>query len=758
MSTGDARVAATIRGVVQGVGFRPFVHRLAQRWQLSGWVRNRAGVVELEAQGPLAQLQGMLLELSSSPPVGARIAQLETSWLPTAQDSGFSIRASQPEPAPGERALSLTPDRATCQLCQQEHDTPGDPRHDYPFIACSDCGPRFSQIWALPYDRNHTALAGFEPCTACWGDYHDPDGRRFHAENVACAACGPRLRFWAQGEATEQRVIERVIEALRRGQIGAIKGVGGYHLVCDAEDARAVTELRARKGRDQKPFAVLVASAEAATRWCELSSCERRVLAGSERPIVLLRRRLGAPPLASVAADSHLLGVMLPYTALHTTLARRFGGPLVLTSGNRSREPMATTEAEAMTHLGEIADFFVHHDRPIAMRVDDSVVRVVEGEALIVRAGRGLAPMSFELDRPVRRPLIALGGELKSSFSVAAGHTVTLSHHIGDLGDVDTESALEHAIEHCQRLLGCAPERIAHDLHPDFGSTHLAASMARRVGCPTVAVQHHHAHFAACLLEARHSGPAVGVIFDGLGLGVDGALWGGEVLVGDAGHVQRFAHLRYVRAPGGDRAAEQPWRMALAHLVDAGESTDCLRRFASQSELVLVRRLCERGLASPWTSSVGRLFDAVAAILGLAGENGFEARAAALVEAHADRAQVADGYTIGLLRRSDGIELDTRPLVRAICGDRARGVPIEIMAAKFHRGLCDTVTSVARLARAELGLSTVALSGGVFMNGLLLAQCSQALAREGFVVLWPRRAPPNDGGLALGQFAVAATA
>ncbi len=747
------RVVITLRGVVQGVGFRPFVHRLASDLALAGDVRNAGGEVVVAVEGTLASVERFTAEVETLAPPGAVILEKITDRAAPTGARGFQIEPSEAHSTTG----FVGPDRATCDACLGEHDAPGDRRHGYAFIACPACGPRLTAVRSLPYERSRTTWAGFPPCETCTSEQSDPSDRRFHAENVSCPACGPRLRFvGASEDVVSEAALELAVRALLEGRVGAIKGLGGYQLACDATNDRAVHRLRTRKLRDAKPFALLVRDLEVARGLCEVGAEEARLLASAARPIVLLRRRAGrdAAVVSAVAVGSPEHGVMLPSTALHHALASRVGRPLVLTSGNTAGEPMATTETEARMKLGEIADFFLHHDRPIALRLDDSVVRVADGAPLVLRRARGLAPLPFVLPRPMRAPALAVGAELKGAFAFAVGTHVVLGHHLGDLDRVSVESEMVHAAAHYEALLAVRPALVLSDLHPDFTSTHFAAARARE-GARVEAIQHHHAHFAGCLLESRHDAPALGVGVDGLGLGPDGARWGGEFLLGDARSSSRYAHLRYVRVPGGDRAAREGWRMAAAHLSDAGEPLDLVGTDVGAARLSTLLQAASRGVGAPWTSSVGRLFDAVACIAGIRAVSTFEAQAAMELEWAATHDEV-EPYPFDLVVGAANVRaIDTRPLVRAVAADVRNGTSVGTISGRFHAALAAVVLAVARLARLEHRIDAVALSGGAFANVRLLESCARKLRTDGFTVCKHRDVPPNDGGIAFGQIAVA---
>jgi hydrogenase maturation protein HypF len=756
-STDMERRTITVSGTVQGVGYRPFVYGLAARMGLAGFVRNRACGVEIEAEGPADALDAFVAALARQAPPLARIDQIHSAALPPRGASRFRINASG---APSEAVVFMPPDVATCEECLRELFDPADRRYRYPFLNCSDCGPRLTLVNGTPYDRERTAMAAFPMCDTCRNEYEDPTNRRFHAEPLACAACGPRLVFRdpTGREAGDGNPLASAIAALHSGWIVAVKGLGGYHLACNAMSEAAVARLRRRKHRDEKPFAVMVADLAAAERLCPITPHERALLESPRRPIVILRRRIETAVADAVAPRNPFLGVMLAYSPLHHLLLHDFAGALVMTSGNRSDEPMAHDDADVFARLGGIADFFLGHDRAIEIRCDDSVTRSVGGAELLLRRSRGYTPEPIALPVPCARPILATGGQWKAVFALGTGHYAIASHHLGDLDDYGTYAAYADAIERYERLFSVRPEVIVHDLHPDYASTRYALERAARDGLERIGVQHHHAHVVSCLAENGVVGPAIGVAFDGTGYGADGTIWGGEFLLVDGTRMRRAAHLRRVPLPGGERAIREPWRAALAQLADASESFELLASFASPAEIALVARMLERRVNAPMASSAGRLFDAVAAIAGVRGRVSYEGQAAIELEWLASATTAEGAYPFAI--SSDGpeslLEIDTRPLVRAVVRDVGRGAPAADVARRFHAAIVDMVVETCRRLRAQSDLATVALTGGVFMNAHLAAVVPERLEREGFRVHRHRRVPPNDGGLCLGQLAVAA--
>jgi hydrogenase maturation protein HypF len=737
------RVRARVDGTVQGVGFRPYVHRLAAQLGLDGWVLNDNRGVVCEVEGDPLAVEAFAERLPREAPPLAVVEAVALEDAEADGAPGFRILAS---PLGADPDAPVAPDAATCEACLAELLDPADRRHRYPFINCTDCGPRFTIVRGVPYDRAQTTMAGFAMCNECRAEYDDPAGRRFHAQANACPECGPSLSV----------ALEEAVGALRRGLVVAVKGLGGYHLACRACDEGAVTALRSRKHRDDKPFALMAADLDAARALVELTADEERLLAGRERPIVIARRLGDAPVAEAVAPGSPDLGVMLPYTPLHHLLCAGVGEPLVMTSGNLTDEPIAYEDAEAARRLDGIADLFVAHDRPIRMRTDDSVVRSLGeggGPPLILRRSRGYVPAAVALpvDAP---PLLACGAELKSAFCLARGRRAWTGHHIGDLRNWETLRSFRDGIEHFQRLFAVEPEVVAHDLHPEYLSTKYALA---REGVRAVGVQHHHAHLAAVLAEHGELGPAVGAIYDGTGHGGDGTVWGGELLVGGLGGFERAAHLHPVRLPGGERAIEEPWRMACSW-VTALHGSDAppppsLAGAVAPERWAQVAQLCRTGLASPVTTSMGRLFDAVAALCGVRAEVGYEGQAAVELEALA--AAHDDGSSAYPLALEGGV-LDARPTVAAVLADLDAGADPGAVAARFHAAVAaGTADACAQVAGAR-GLDTAVVSGGVFQNRLLLRRTTAALEAQGLRVLRAERLPPNDGGIAYGQAAVAA--
>ncbi|MGH2854710.1 MAG: carbamoyltransferase HypF [Solirubrobacteraceae bacterium] len=751
-----------IRGVVQGVGFRPFVFRTAERHALGGWIRNDCGGVVLEVQGRPGALEEFIVEVRTRAPALARIESV--ALLEQRHEErllrGFEIHSSERR---GARASTLvSPDTCVCEECLRELLDPADRRYRYPYINCTKCGPRYSIVRGVPYDRAMTTMAAWPMCERCEREYHDARDRRFHAQPTACWECGPRVALTYPGSRPGgSDPIEQTAELLREGAIVAVKGLGGYHLMVDARNEEAVARLRRRKRREEKPFAVMSPTLEAVRGYALVGAHEARLLSSQQRPIVLVRKRTngaGEKLAAGIAPGNHSYGAMLAYTPVHHLLFEDGLDTLVATSGNVSDEPIAFRDDDALERLAGIADAFLVGEREIYTRVDDSIVRSVHSQTAPIRRARGYTP------EPVRAPfelppLLAVGAELKSAICLARGRELFLSHHIGDLKNEATARSFEHAIEHMSTLLEVAPEAIAHDMHPGYLSTRFALAQER---LPTVAVQHHHAHMAACMCEHGLTEPVVGVIFDGTGYGTDGNIWGGEFLVGDYVGFERAAHLAYFRLPGGDRAVEEPYRVALSLLWEAyGEGLRELdlpvvgERTAEERQVL--GRMLQTGLHSPLCSSMGRLFDGVAALIGVRERCRYEAQAAIELEQLAPPDAGVRPFAWELLGPEPWPwRIDTRPMVRDLARElMRRDVTAAQLSARFHRTVIEMVRGTCEAIRERTGIERVVLSGGVFQNELLLRGCHAALGGTGFAVHSHRLVPANDGGVALGQAVVA---
>ena len=746
------RVRARVDGTVQGVGYRPFVYRLAAELGIAGWVLNDERGVLVEAEGPADAVEAFVARLRSDAPPLAEVRGVQAEPVPVLGAPGFEIVASE---RGGAATAPVTPDSATCADCLAELADPADRRHRYPFTNCTNCGPRFTIVQGIPYDRPLTTMAGFEMCAACRAEYEDPLDRRFHAQPNACPVCGPQVRLLERnGDAVAggDDALHAAAQDLVDGRILAVKGLGGYHLACRADREEAVAALRARKHREDRPFALLVAGVDAARRLVELSPAEEALLTSRARPIVLARRLPDADLAASIAPGTPDLGLMLPYTPLHHLLATDTGVPLVLPSGNLSDEPIAFADDDARERLRRIADRVLVHDRPIATRTDDSVVRVVRERPLMLRRSRGYVPSGVDLPIAASQHLLGVGAEQKNAFCVAKDDRAWPSHHIGDLKNYETLQSLERGIEHFETLFEVTPAIVVHDLHPDYLSTRYALG---REDVKLLSVQHHHAHLAATLAEHGQTGPAVAAIFDGTGYGHDGTVWGGEILVGGLDKVVRSGHLRQIRLPGGERAISEPWRMACAWLTDMQVALPPAFEDIAQQRWNMVARMSLQGTASPFTSSMGRLFDAVAAMCGVRLDVTYEGQAAVELEALADRA-AADPYPLEFEHRGQTVALDPRAMIRAVLDDIAAGVPVPAISARLHAGLARATAEVLVIIAERQDLQLAVLSGGVFQNRLLLELTLDALQDAELPVLVPQTLPPNDGQIAFGQVAVAA--
>jgi hydrogenase maturation protein HypF len=857
------RTAVRVEGIVQGVGFRPFVYALATRLGLGGLVGNDVDGVFAEVEGSAAAITEFLSALERDAPPLARVERVTATRMPPTGAAGFEIVASEPT---GRRSTLIAADTATCSDCLHELADPSDRRFRYPFINCTNCGPRFTIVRDVPYDRPLTTMAGFEMCEQCAAEYHDPANRRFHAQPTCCPACGPRMTLLDQsgkpsqpiaskgeakpadnpraargaevlpdvaphgahlpadvpsagrgakplsgmalegtpsdptppGAALPDPALAAAAALLRAGQIVAVKGLGGYHLAADAASEKAVATLRARKHREDKPFAILAADLATARRLCEVGDAAASLLESHARPIVLLPRLPDADVAASVAPGNRQLGIMLPYTPLHHLLLEAVGRPLVLTSGNVSDEPIAYRDGDALDRLAGIADAFLTHDRAIHIRTDDSVARAVRGRPMLIRRSRGYVPEPVRVRDGFPRPVLACGAELKNTFCLAKERHAFVSHHIGDLENAETLRSFTEGIEHFTRLFDITPEVVAYDLHPEYLSTKYALDLD---GVDLVGVQHHHAHIASCLadngFDRSTDGPVIGVAFDGTGYGTDGTIWGGEFLIADLAKFLRVGHLAQVPMPGGAAAIRQPWRMAAAYLdelaavdpvggsrpvgsagpvvlanpadrpgaVRAGASAAGLdvaslsvaRRNADRWDTVVA--MARRRVNAPLTSSAGRLFDAIAAVLDVRDEITYEGQAAIQLEQLADPGEVR-AYRAGIetapIEAGEPFLVRGADLVAAAVEDLARDVPAELIAARFHNGVAALIADGCELLREQHALNTVALSGGVFQNLLLLGRTVTRLESAGFRVLLHSRVPCNDGGISLGQAVVAA--
>jgi hydrogenase maturation protein HypF len=763
---------------VQGVGFRPFIYRLATGLGLTGWVINSSQGVQIEAEGERPTLETFLLRIEQEKPPRSFIQSFESSFLDPVGYTDFEIRRSDET---GEKTAVVLPDIATCPDCLREIFDPTNRRYLYPFTNCTNCGPRFSIIQALPYDRPNTTMRGFFMCKACRAEYTDPNDRRFDAQPNACPKCGPRLELWdSQGHvlASTREALSGAAEAIRKGSIVAVKGIGGFQLMVDARNEEAVIQLRLRKRREEKPFALMMPSLDMAMLYCEVSALEARLLRSPEAPIVLLWRKTapaGVTDLAPfVAPGNPSLGVMLPYSPLHHLLMAELGFPVVATSGNLSDEPICIDENEALERLGRIADVFLVHNRPIARHVDDSVARVMLGREQVLRRARGYAPLPVHVKTPTRN-VLAVGAHLKNTIAISAGSNVFTSQHIGDLETTQAFDAFERVIASFEKLYEHRPAVVACDAHPDYLSTQVARQRAESLGVPLLQVQHHYAHVLACMAENEIDPPVLGISWDGTGYGVDGTVWGGEFLrvtqTSTDAPFERVAHLRTFRLPGGDRAIKEPKRVAIGLLYELfGDDVFDMAALApvrafSAQELGVLRTMLHKGLNTPVTSSAGRLFDAVSALTGLRQQSNYEGQAAMELEfalgrvwdGTNDRINTDEYYRFDLIEsttigRPSGIIIDWGPTVRDVIDEISREIPTGVVSAKFHNTLVEMMVAVAR----RVGETRVVLTGGCFQNRYLTERTVRRLESENLVPYWHQRIPPNDGGIALGQVMAAA--
>lgn len=760
-----AHLLIQVSGTVQGVGFRPFVFGLARSHRIAGNVRNHSGGVTIHAQGTASGVQAFLCALKTAAPPAARIETISTAPLPLNSFTDFSILASEVMP---RASTHVPPDLALCSACRAELSDRADRRFEYPFINCINCGPRFTIIESLPYDRPLTTMRGFALCDACRVEYTNPADRRFHTQPVSCPDCGPKLTFktavpdgWRDETADDP--LTAAAAAIDAGRIVLIQGIGGFHLACDARREDVVQILRQRKRRDEKPLAVMYPSLEDAAADCEISTPERDALLSVRAPIVLLRKLAHCSLAPSIAPDNPRVGVMVPYSPLHALLLRRHPPPIVLTSANLSDEPIAYQTEDALSRMKGIADAALLHDRPIHMFADDSVMRVVRGKPRVWRRSRGFVPEAVKVRPPFHAPVLAFGPHLKNTFCLGIGDNALLSQHLGDLENAHSLRAHAAAVDHLLRLYSADVRRAACDLHPDYASTRLAEEWSALHGVPLVRVQHHHAHLAACLAEHGCMQPVIGLCLDGTGYGTDGSIWGGEVLIGDARSFRRFAHLEEVPLLGGEAAAREPWRMALAWLYETfGDEWQAIplpwieqvrRDIGTAALSALLNPRLRLGIF-PRTSSLGRLFDAVASLTVFGLRPQFEGQAAMLLEGVMATTEEAP-YPMEISTRHHETILSATPLLRALLADLAAGIPAPVISRRFHEAVVDGYARLCGLARNHTGLQAVALTGGCFQNAFVLAGLEERLDRDGFEVLSHADIPAGDGGVALGQAVIA---
>jgi hydrogenase maturation protein HypF len=743
-----------IEGIVQGVGFRPFIYRLATERALAGTVLNDSQGVLVDVEGAEPQVASFIAAITAELPPLAAISRFDVREKELAGMAEFAIVSSQ---SGDTRTAQIAPDSYVCPDCLVELFDPTDRRYCYPFINCTNCGPRYSIVTDVPYDRPLTTMVDFPMCPACQTEYEDPSSRRFHAQPNACTDCGPQLSFAdGQGQAVAcDDPLAEAVQRLKAGDIVAVKGLGGYHLAVDATNDHAVQRLRQRKYRDEKPFALMSFNLDRVRQFAVVSGQEASLLTCVERPIVLLQSRPDHTLSSNIAPHNRFFGVMLPYTPLHYLLLEQFTA-LVMTSGNQSDEPIAFENADAQSRLDGIADCYLQHNRRIHVRTDDSIVRLLDEQPVLYRRSRGYVPRGVKL--PIEQPaVLAVGAELRNVVCLTRGDRAFLSHHIGDLKNQQVVDSMKQAITHLQGLMDVKPTLIAHDLHPDYLSTHVAEELATDL--PLMPIQHHHAHLASCLSDNNLSGPAVGVIFDGIGYGADGHIWGGEFLLGDFVDFKRLGHLEYQPMPGGDAATREPWRMAVSYLqATYGNELPALPFLKScePSAVKLLLQMIAKQLNSPLTSSVGRLFDAVAALTGVRSKVSYEGQAALELEMLIDEGgEHEPAYPFSIDQQGDGFVVSARPMIKQLLKDIASDVSSAAISARFHNGLVQLVVEVCQKIRTTHGEMPVALSGGVFQNRYLTERTARLLRQADFQVVLHRLVPPNDGGLALGQAVIA---
>ena len=763
------RVQITATGVVQGVGFRPYIYNLAARLSLSGFVQNDSKGIFIDVEGPDSSIDEFLACILASPPPPAIIEDLYHTALPLKGYRDFFIEESV---TTEDKEALVSADIAICHDCIRELFNPHDRRYRYPFINCVQCGPRFTIVKDIPYDRINTTMSDFRMCRDCSSEYHNPNCRRFHAQPNACQVCGPQLMLLnSEGFAVHsQDVISTVCELFRAGQIVALKGLGGYHLACDAMNDDAVSRLRKRKYREDKPFAVMMDTIETVKRFCDVHAKEETLLLSSQRPIVLLKKKADCVISHNTAPANQYLGVMLPYTPLHHLILKESGLSLIMTSGNVSDEPIAYKDTETLERLKGIADYFLVHNRDIFTRCDDSVVKVVEDKEMIIRRSRGYAPFPIRLQYSFLKSILGCGAFLKNTYCLARGNHAFLSHHIGDLENIETMSSYETAIEHYKRLFSIEPEVIAHDLHPEYLSTKYA--LAQRDDMFKIGVQHHYAHIVSCMAENGIAHKVIGVAFDGLGYGDDGNFWGGEFFIADTAEYERAGHLDYVPMPGGEQAIKEPWRMAVSYLHHTfGDDTSVnimtpILRFSEEekhipdrSKVKVILQMLSQHINCPLTSSMGRLFDGVASLLGVRHSVNYEGQAAIRLESIADEYETASypfeiNAAVGA-RRCVPFIIQWQPVIKRIVEDIQSMVANPIISARFHNSIVEMVVQACIIIRDGKGLHDVVLSGGVFQNAYLLRRLFRKLSTQGFKVYSHKKVPCNDGGISLGQAVIA---
>jgi len=744
-----------IRGIVQGVGFRPFVYNLARQYHLLGYVRNDASGVSIEVEGEKSRIEKFIAKIETEFPPLAVIFEIKSYDIEPVGYDDFIIRDSDDHE---EKFVPISPEISTCSDCLAELFDPNDPRYRYPFINCTNCGPRLTIVKDIPYDREYTTMASFKMCKMCQGEYDDPNNRRFHAQPNACPACGPSLTLLNDKleKVNVYDIISEVCNLLKDGKIIAIKGLGGYHLGCDAMNSDAVNRLRSRKFREHKPFAMMVKNIETAKRMCYVNKDEETLLTTPIRPVVLLKKKPDCPVTEGVAPHQKYHGIMLPYTPLHHLIIEESGLVLVMTSGNISSEPIVYRDEEAFNGLKNIADFYCIHNREIHIRTDDSVSRIWRGgNGIVLRRARGLAPFPIVLNFKFQEKVLACGAELKNAFCLTRDNFVFMSHHIGDLENLETLTAFEQGIEHFKRIFNITPTLIAYDIHPDYLATKYALAIE---DIPKIGIQHHHAHIASCMVDNEINGEVIGVSFDGTGYGPDGTIWGGEFLICGFGEYKRVGHLEYAPLTGGERAIKEPWRMAASYLYKVYQDRmfDLDINFVKELDghkWAIIKKMIDKGINSPMTSSMGRLFDGVSALAGIRKEIYYEGQAAIELEMIADDGM--GGYQFDLKEFNDKTLVLIEPIIKGIVSDLEYGVDVESISSKFHNTIAEIILNMSLKIRKHYRLNRVALSGGVFQNSLLLEKTYVLLDRNDFKVFTHHRVPPNDGGISLGQAVIA---
>jgi hydrogenase maturation protein HypF len=747
------RAEIGIAGIVQGIGFRPFIYNLAQKHLIRGWVLNNEKGVLIDAESEDGNLDRFIQDIPKLAPPLARIESFDVKYLEPSGYNTFEIRKSEEAQ---EKFVLISPDMATCDQCLSELFSPKNFRYRYPFINCTLCGPRFTIVQDIPYDRRKTTMAPFTMCPVCQKEYEDPSDRRFHAQPNACSTCGPSLRLEdRKGKEVSGDPIVKTLDLLSKGTIVAIKGLGGFHLACDAINQDAVSSLRSRKFREDKPFAVMCRNLDEVKEHCEVNEEEEKLLLSVERPVVILRKKKDSHVSHAVVPYQDTLGVMLPYSPLHHLLLNGPLKTLVMTSGNVSDEPISYKNEEAFRRLSKIADYFLFHNREIHMRCDDSVTRMFDGKPYILRRSRGYVPFPIKLSFPLEM-ILACGGELKNTFCLTRGQYAFMSHHIGDLENLETLTSFEEGIEHFKRLFYIEPKAVAYDLHPDYLSTQYALSIP---GIPRIGVQHHHAHIVSAMAENGMEGDVIGVALDGTGFGLDGTIWGGEFIRANLRDFDRLAHLKKVPMPGGSMAIKEPWRMAMVYLSEAFRDEtaklkiNLMKRIDSQ-KWGFLKKAIEKKINTPWTSSMGRLFDAISSLLSIRDEVHYEGQAAIELEMIADHG-AKEEYPFHIYKDGKPMVVDPAEMVRGIVHDLIDGAPTSEISGKFHQTISRIVVETCETIRSDEKLNRVVLSGGVFQNMFLLSLVAEGLKRSDFDVYTHHLVPTNDGGISLGQAVIA---